>query len=191
VVAVGATQGPEAGKSEFACSSQTGCGITTGGGFSVLFDMPSYQTNVVQSYLTNSGVQIPPASAFNANGRAYPDVSALGINFEIVDGGQSLVESGTSASAPVFAAMLTLINAQRLHAGKSSLGFVNPALYQVYAASSDAFHDITQGQNNCCAGAPGQAVCCSSGFFAAPGYDPLGGLGSPNFPDLRDALLNM
>ena len=52
-------------------------------GFSTLFDQPSYQTAAVQSYLTNSGVQMPPSGAFNAAGRAYPDVSALGINYVV------------------------------------------------------------------------------------------------------------
>jgi len=35
---------------------------------------------------------------------------------------------GTSASCPVFAAVLTRINDERLKAGKSTVGFVNPIL---------------------------------------------------------------
>jgi tripeptidyl-peptidase-1 len=33
---------------------------------------------------------------------------------------------GTSASAPVFASILNRINEERLKAGKSTIGFVNP-----------------------------------------------------------------
>ncbi len=55
-------------------------------------------------------------------------MSAVGqsiLNF--VFGGPELID-GTSASAPIFAAILTRINEERLKAGKSTVGFVNPVL---------------------------------------------------------------
>lgn len=67
---------------------------------------------------------------------------------------------GTSASAPLFAAVLTRINEERLKAGKSPVGFVNPTLYN----NPSALHDITKGTN------PG---CGTQGFSAAKGWDPL------------------
>jgi tripeptidyl-peptidase-1 len=53
VTGVGATQGPEFGTPEVACSSATNGLITTGGGFSIFFNRPSYQDSVVTNYLQN------------------------------------------------------------------------------------------------------------------------------------------
>jgi len=187
VLAVGATQGPEAGNKEIACTSDAGGLITTGGGFSITFSRPSYQSTAVKNYF-NIAKNLPNTNDFASTGRGYPDVSALGHNYVIVDGGNGLAVSGTSASAPVFAAILTLINDQRLNAGKTTLGFVNPALYK---APSTAWNDITQGRNNCAAGQPGQQVCCDEGFTAAKGWDPLTGLGSPRFQQLSSYLVKL
>ena len=55
---------------------------------------------------------------------------------------------GTSASTPVFAAMISLINAQRASVGKSSVGFINPTLYATQNRAY--FNDITSGNNLCC-----------------------------------------
>lgn len=104
-------------------------------------------------------------------GRGYPDVSLLGSNYIVVAGQYAQSVSGTSASAPVFAAMVSLVNAARKRAGKPSLGWINPALYQL---SSEFVHDITSGNNMCTELQP----CCSQGFYAAPGWDPVTGLGS-------------
>ena len=56
-------------------------------------------------------------------------------------------ESGTSASAPVFAAMVTLWNDIRLAYGQPPMGFIAPFLYFVYETSPDAFQDIVTGNN--------------------------------------------
>jgi tripeptidyl-peptidase-1 len=187
VTSVGATQGPEFGSPEIACSSNTNGLITTGGGFSIFFSRPAYQNAAVQNYLQN-GPNLPPLSQFNSQGRGYPDVAILGHNYEVVIGGQTYIESGTSASSPVFAGMVTLINDYRISNGKSPLGFLNPALYKLGASSTNVFNDITSGENNCCAGEPGQQVCCQYGFNATTGWDPLTGFGSVNFPALLKAL---
>ena len=63
---------------------------------------------------------------------------------------------GTSASAPVFASILTRINEERLAANKPPVGFVNPVLYD----HPEVFQDITVGNNSGC-GTPG--------FYAAEG----------------------
>ena len=184
VTAVGATQGPEMSQPEIACQSNKGGGITSGGGFSTLFDRPSWQSSQVSNYLS-TGPNLPPKSDFASNGRGYPDVGLMGHNYPIVVGGQTYAGSGTSASTPLFAAMVTLVNSARLSAGMSSVGFLNPQLYQL---SSDVFNDITSGENQCTAGAPGSAVCCSMGFTAATGWDPITGLGSVHFPKFLSAL---
>jgi len=53
VTAVGATQGPEMNQTEIACTSATGGGITTGGGFSSVYPQPAYQAAAVSNYLAN------------------------------------------------------------------------------------------------------------------------------------------
>jgi tripeptidyl-peptidase-1 len=63
--------------------------------------------------------------------------------------GRMTRESGTSASAPVFAAMVTLWNDMRFAYGKPPMGFVAPFLYSAYATSPAAFQDITTGNNVC------------------------------------------
>lgn len=84
-----------------------------------------------------------------------------------IDGGLFLVY-GTSASSPVVGAVFTLINEQRVKAGKSTIGFVNPTLY----ANTGMMHDIKSGSN------PG---CGTAGFQAVSGWDPVTGLGTPNY----------
>jgi tripeptidyl-peptidase-1 len=186
IVAVGATQGPESGGPEIMCSSKTGGVITSGGGFSTVFTQPSYQASAVSGYMS-SGVKLPPSNMYNGAGRGYPDVAVLGYNYEVVIGGQVYGVSGTSCAAPVFAGMLNLVNNARIKAGKSSLGLVTPALYQI---SSSVYNDITQGENNCCAGTT-DPVCCTYGFYAASGWDPTTGFGSVNVASLISALQNV
>jgi tripeptidyl-peptidase I len=104
--------------------------ITSGGGFSVFAPAPAWQKSAIATYLA-SGALLPPAGDFNATGRGYPDVSALGHNYIIWADGAPLQVDGTSCSAPVWGAVLGLVNAARLNAGKKVVGFVNPAIYQV------------------------------------------------------------
>ena len=55
---------------------------------------------------------------------------------------------------------------------------------QLYSdAFADVFHDITEGDNFACG--PNQTV----GFITAPGWDPVTGLGTPDFEKLLDAWL--
>lgn len=78
------------------------------------------------------------SSRFNITGRAYPDVSAYGSSISIYSNGKPQLKSGTSASAPLFASIITLINEERLAANKTTVGFLNPALY----ANPDVFTDV-------------------------------------------------
>jgi tripeptidyl-peptidase-1 len=108
-----------------------------------------------------------------------------GSNYVVVIGGDEYLLSGTSASAPVAAGLVSLVNSQRLAAGKSSLGFLNQAIYQ----NGDIFNDITSGENNCCAGDSDQ-VCCDEGFYATTSWDPLTGFGSIDFQKFSDVFSN-
>jgi tripeptidyl-peptidase-1 len=94
----------------------------------------------------------------------YPDISVLAHNYVITIGGNFTAVSGTSASAPVFAAFISLVNSERLKNGQPSLGWINPALY---ALSPSFVKDVTDGDNHCVAIG---AICCSQGFSAVEGW---------------------
>lgn len=195
VVSVGGTQGPETFVNgvqgeEVVCQGDKGGVITSGGGFSNFQPRPAWQQNEVLNYFSNishSGKTIKPG--YNKYGRGYPDVTGLAYNYLIFDGGKTGAESGTSASAPLFASMLSLVNAARAKQGKGTVGYINPALYELHrrqSASNPIFKDITDGFNNCVV--LGE-VCCDEGFYAAPSWDPTSGLGSIRFQAFKDAIV--
>ena len=62
--------------------------------------------------------ELPPIGSFPPLGRATPDVSLLGEEFQVIVGGARQSVSGTSASAPTFAAMVSLLNEARFAAGR-------------------------------------------------------------------------
>ncbi|EJD01556.1 tripeptidyl peptidase A [Fomitiporia mediterranea MF3/22] len=148
----------------------------SGGGFSNFFARPKYQDEVVQAYLDAlpNGTY---AGLFNPNGRAIPDVSALADDFKIFFQGRPGLIGGTSASSPAFAAFVSMLNDVRLSNGKPPLGFLNPFIYSIGKAG---FNDITIGNN------PG---CGTPGFNTSVGWDPVTGLGTPNFGKLKQLIL--
>ena len=178
VTSVGATQikpGASVTAPEEACETV----IFSGGGFSNVFPMPSYQSAAVKAFFANHP---PPYTSAQYNNsmmtRGFPDISANGANYVVaIDGTFSLVY-GTSASSPVVGSILTLVNEARLTIGKSSIGFINPTLY----ANPGILNDITSGGNQGC-GTPG--------FTAVQGWDPVTGLGTPNFPKLVAKFLTL
>lgn len=132
---------------------------------------------MVDSYFKNIlPTSKKPVGGYNLAGRGYPDISAEGTNYVVFIGGVPYLVSGTSASAPVVASMLSLVNAARLANGKTSIGWINPTLYYYFQSFTK---DITIGKNNCIVG--DKVSCCKQGFNAAPGWDPATGLGSLNF----------
>lgn len=131
------------------------------GGFSNIFVRPGYQSSAVSNYLSHHLPSTLNRNLFEQRGRAYPDVAAQGTNLQLALGGKLTHASGTSASSPIFASIIALINDARLQRKLSPLGFLNPMLYK-YGAS--VLNDITKGSN------PG---CGTTGFPAAPGWDPV------------------
>jgi len=131
--------------------------------------------------LATPGINLPPQSYWNAAGRGFPDVSAFGSNVLISSSGSIFGVGGTSCSSPIWAGIITLLNDVCLGKGKPPLGFLNPLLYQIWAARPSAFTDITVGDNICTEGG-----CSSScyGFTCAVGWDPVTGLGTPVFTEL-------
>lgn len=68
---------------------------------------------------------------YNPRGRGFPDVAAQGVKYHVFSGGKDILVSGTSASAPMFAALVSLLNNARLAQGRAPLGFLNLWLYSV------------------------------------------------------------
>jgi tripeptidyl-peptidase-1 len=173
VTAVGATQvNPGA-----AITDPESAAPLSGGGFSNVFSMPDYQSSAVNTYLAQNTLPFS-SSLFNSRGRAYPDIAAIGENLNIVVGGSFGLVGGTSASTPIVASLFTLINNQLIAAGKPVIGFANPVLY----AHPEAMNDIVSGN------AP---ACNTSGFAAVPGWDPITGLGSPDYVKLLNVFMNL
>ncbi|CAK7213069.1 hypothetical protein SBRCBS47491_001677 [Sporothrix bragantina] len=163
----------------------------SGGGFSNYFPQPTYQSGAVAQYfdkvslpfsgyvdMGNSTFSGAGNGVYHIGGRGYPDVSAIGDHYVTVLNAGWATIGGTSLAAPVWASVLTLINEERLAQGKKTVGFVNPVLY----AHPEVFNDITSGSN------PG---CGTDGFPAAEGWDPVTGLGSPNYPKLLALFKNL
>lgn len=148
---------------------------TTGGGFSQLFKSPKYQKDAVAAYFANhdpgfkyyNGTKEYPMGKekhgpkYNRLGRGFPDVAANGKNLVVAAYHRYAKESGTSASAPIFAAIMNIIVEERLNAGKGPLGFLNPAIYQ----NPDMFNDITGGFNS--------GAGFKKAFKAVKGWDPV------------------
>ena len=181
---------------EQVCSTETGGKITSGGGFSRYSPRPSWQADAVNAYLKNiKSTDLPPILAYNSSNRAFPDIAAIGHNLLIfLQGtgtqGWDLID-GTSASAPIWAAIVTRLNRARLAMGKNPLGFINPLLYGLYARpnKSTYFNDIPKGNNKCTTSSEGPTTdsCCKYGFVSAKdGWDPVSGLGTPNFSRLLE-----
>jgi kumamolisin len=125
-------------------------GGATGGGVSDVFPLPSWQAK--------SGVPAPTAKA---GGRGVPDVAAVAdpqTGYEVLVDGTRAVYGGTSAVAPLWAALV----ARLAQATGSPLGLINPALY----TGGAGFRDVVSGNNG--------------SFSAKRGWDACTGLGVPD-----------
>jgi len=145
---------------------------STGGGASIFFPKPSWQT----------GVGVPAGTA-----RYVPDI-ALSASWThdpyiVVFGGQINLSGGTSAASPVFAGVLALLNhylvSNRIQA-TAGVGNANLQLYRLAQTTQGVFHDITQGSNivPCASGTPNCTGTGRYGYSAGAGYDLATGLGS-------------
>lgn len=136
----------------------------SGGGFSRLFARPSYQDGISAIGSTRG---VPDVSA-DASGHA--DLAMI-----LRGGGRTVVRDGggTSASAPIWAALIALASQYAGH----RLGLVNPAIYRIAHGQKyrQAFHDITTGNN--AVRFPPKTI---AGYAAGPGWDPVTGWGSPD-----------
>jgi len=146
-------------------------GGSSGGGVSAIFDRPTWQSIDVKAI--NPGAKV---------GRSVPDVAANASSatgyFLVVDG-SSTVSGGTSAAAPLWAALIARINAI---AGKRS-GYFTPLLYGNAEGQSGlgtvVCRSIDVGDN---------ATAAIGGYSAVPGYDAVTGWGAPKGAALLGAL---
>ncbi|KAH9051103.1 peptidase S8/S53 domain-containing protein [Lactarius vividus] len=139
----------------------------SGGGFSDYFPRPSYQQQAVSTFLDNLDHQY--SGLYNPLGRGIPDIAAQAITIPFFYKGEEMLAEGTSCSTPIVAGIICLLNDYRISQGKGRLGFLNPWLY---GGGLNGFNDIVSGSN------PG---CNTNGFSAIVGWDPVTGLGTPDF----------
>jgi kumamolisin len=154
--------------------TRSGGGGATGGGVSVIYQRPGWQAVKVKS--------LNPKSI---DGRVVPDIAALAGEpfYDLIFTGQDSPNGGTSASAPLWAALIARVNAQ-LPAAKQQR-FLTPLLYGNAAngkpVGKAVTRDITSG-NNASHPDPGK------GYHAAAGFDAVSGWGVPDGGKLLSAL---
>ncbi|EME78003.1 uncharacterized protein MYCFIDRAFT_33445 [Pseudocercospora fijiensis CIRAD86] len=157
--------------------------LSSAGGFSNVFPAPAYQHSAVSQYRKEQAQHLNnlEQQGFDPDddGRGFPDLAMMAYGYLMAMYNDTQIVHGTSASAPVFASMIAMINNGRLHAGKSTVGFLNPALY----AAPKIFNEIKIGNNSGCGASPA--------YRAANGWDPVTGLGSVDYVRLRDVLMAM
>ncbi len=153
-------------------SAEDGSPSASGGGASIYFSKPSWQT----------GAGVP-----NDNARDVPDVSLSASadhdGYFVYTGGSLQVYGGTSVPAPTFAGIIALLNQYLVSSHDQStpgLGNINPKLYALAKSAPTAFHDVSSG-NNIVTVTCGRHFGCSDtpvGYSAGVGYDQVTGLGS-------------
>ncbi|KAH8981888.1 peptidase S8/S53 domain-containing protein [Lactarius akahatsu] len=140
----------------------------SGGGFSDYFPRPRYQDVAVSAFLERQGTQLSPdgtvsyfvVCAAQAVMASLTSLPKLSeLKFSFFLGNVGVTVDGTSCSTP------------------APLGFLNIRLYDDGLAG---LNDITSGSN------PG---CGTDGFSAVPGWDPVTGLGTPDFEKLQNIFM--
>ena len=140
-------------------------GGATGGGVSDTFGLPPWQASA----------GVPGKAGSGSAGRGVPDVAGNAdpaTGYQVLVDGQSTVVGGTSAVAPLWAALICRL----AQATGKSFGLLQPSLYAGVSPGTTAagFRDITQGNNGA--------------YRAGPGWDPCTGLGVPDGTALATRL---
>lgn len=138
----------------------------TGGGYSDTFPVPAWQSGLTAHVRHHRPVPKPTPGV---HGRGVPDVSAVAdpqTGYRVRVDGKDMVIGGTSAVAPLWAALIALF----AQSTGRRFGQIQPLLYSRTAG----FHDVTTGNNGT--------------YRAATGWDPCTGLGSPDGTALLAAI---
>ena len=161
------------------------CAIASGTGCAG-FPKPSWQTALTPKDNVRDVPDISMTASPDHDGYIFcskgscPTGTAAGIAAAVASGS---IVGGTSASTPVFAGIVTLLN-QSLgnKSAGTGLGNINPTLYQLAQSTPSIFHDVQTG-NNIVPCQPGTTGCPKTspfqyGYSAGPGYDQVTGIGS-------------
>jgi kumamolisin len=141
-----------------------GGGWATGGGVSLMFDLPDYQKNA----------KIPKSIVNGKIGRGVPDIAMSATNYFTRVQGREEPSGGTSAVAPLMAALVALLN----QAKKKNVGFLNPFLYA--NVGKGITKDVTSGTN--------AITKTVKGYKAGKGWNACAGLGVPDGQKILDNL---
>jgi kumamolisin len=133
----------------------------SGGGISTFFALPSWQAGLKAQNNQGQSTALTMRGVPDVAGDADP-----GTGYEVRIDGTDTVIGGTSAVAPLWAALVVRLN----QASGKPVGYLNPQLYQ----NPTALRDITSGNNG--------------DFDAAVGWDACTGLGSPNGAALNGVI---
>lgn len=148
-------------------------GVGSGGGYSSFFSKPSYQTGTGVDSNTFRHVPDVSADADPSTGYSvYCSVTASGCS----SSSPWIVVGGTSAAAPLWAAIAADTNQYLAGLSKPTLGSGNTILYTLFNTTQTftAYHDVTTGNNLF--------------YNAGTGYDLATGIGTPDVWNLaRDA----
>jgi kumamolisin len=136
-------------------------GGASGGGVSSFFATPVWQVGKKATHKSGASKVLSKRGVPDVAGNADPDTG-----YAVRVDGSDTVVGGTSAVAPLWAALVARIN-QNLG---TPVGYLNPTLY----THSQTLRDITQGNNG--------------DFEASKGWDACTGLGSPNGQALSGAI---
>ncbi|KFY49119.1 hypothetical protein V495_00707 [Pseudogymnoascus sp. VKM F-4514 (FW-929)] len=156
------------------------------GGFSNLWPRPLYQELAVRGYLAQIGKKND--GYFNKKGRGFPDIAAQSYRYHVYDSGKDVQYQGTSCASPAAAGIISLLNSARLSSKLPPFGFLNPWLYTI---GQIGFNDIVHGAGTGCNGLSrfnsepnGSPVIPGASWNATKGWDPVTGLGTPDFGKL-------
>lgn len=137
---------------------------STGGGYSDTFPTPVWQNGLASHARHHKPPQTP-----TGHGRGVPDVSAVAdpqTGYKVRVDGKDMVIGGTSAVAPLWAALVALLT----QSTNRRFGLIQPLLY----SRTSGFRDVTTGNNGT--------------DQAATGWDPCTGLGTPDGTALLAAI---
>jgi kumamolisin len=130
-----------------------------------MFDVPAWQKGLTVALADGSSRPLAKRGVPDVAGDASPQTG-----YEVSIAGTPAVMGGTSAVAPLWAALIARINAAASAAAGASAGWINPVLYK----HPGALRDITKGSNGT--------------YAAASGWDACTGLGSPDGAKLAAIL---
>jgi len=181
VTAVGSTmflKNDATGKSGERSTTQFG----SGGGFDCRWAQQDWQKDAIDTYQANPKAKLPKEKDFCRGGRGTPDLAALGEGYQVITNGKTQGIGGTSASCPLVAGLMSLLNEHRLQNGGSPLGFLNPLLYKMGAANK-GYQDVTVGDNRL---DEMSIMKLSEGYSCTEGWDAVTGFGTPNFGEMLE-----